>query len=151
MSQSNNRHVGGSSGGLFQPDLFLADQLTVVRGMAAWEGERQLMVAVLEDAALCFKKYMFARDRRGRNLFEEAEEWIMEEDTGAAFAFRQVCEVLGLDVEYIREGLRKWQARQMLRVDVERHEPGLAAADREISSGRWSADLVDPLRKASGE
>ena len=61
MNQSNGRQlrsVGQSSSGLFQPDLLLADQLTAVRGMAASEGERQLMVAVLEDAAHCYQKYL---------------------------------------------------------------------------------------------
>jgi len=151
MNQGNNKQVGESSGGLFQPDLLLADQLTAVRGIAAWEGERQLMVAVLEDAAHCFQKYIFSRDKRGRILFEEAEEWIMAEDTGAVVPFPHVCEVLGIDPEYIRKGLRRWQARQMLRLHIEGRERGPSPADREMSSEQWSPDVVEALKKASGE
>ena len=151
MNQGNNKEVGESSGGLFQPDLLLADQLTAVRGIARWEGERQLMVAVLEDAAHCFQKYIFSRDKRGRILFEEAEEWIMAEDTGAVVPFPRVCEVLGIDPEYIRKGLRRWQARQMLRVRVDGRDQGPSPADREMSSEPWSPDVVEALKKASGE
>lgn len=151
MNQRNNRQAGESSGGLFQPDLLLADQLTAVRGMAESEGERQLMVAVLEDAAHCFQKYIFAQDKRGRDIFEEAEEWIMEEDTGAAFPFPQVCEVLGLDAEYIRKGLRKWQSVQMLRARLEARERELDPAESEGSPDHWPPDFVEPLKKASGE
>jgi len=151
MNQSNNRQVGQSSGGLFQPDLLLADQLTAVRGMAASEGERQLMVAVLEDAAHCYQKYIFSEDKRGRILFEEAEEWIMEEDTGAAFPFPQVCEVLGIDPEYIRQGLRRWQAQQRLKVRLQSCGLEPTQIDHEMSPGCWSPHLVEPLKKASGE
>jgi len=151
MNQGNNKQVGESNGGLFQPDLLLADQLTAVRGIARWEGERQLMVAVLEDAAHCFQKYIFSRDKRGRILFEEAEEWIMAKDTGAVVPFSRVCEVLGIDPEYIRKGLRRWQARQMLRVRVDGRDQGPSPADREMSSEQWSPDVVEALRKASGE
>ena len=151
MNQGNNKQVGESSGGLFQPDLLLADQLTAVRGIARWEGERQLMVAVLEDAAHCFQKYIFSRDKRGRILFEEAEEWIMAKDTGAVVPFSRVCEVLGIDPEYIRKGLRRWQARQMLKVRVDGRDQGPSPADREMSSEQWSPDVVEALRKASGE
>jgi len=151
MNQGNNKEVGESSGGLFQPDLLLADQLTAVRGIARWEGERQLMVAVLEDAAHCFQKYIFSRDKRGRILFEEAEEWIMAKDTGAVVPFSRVCEVLGIDPEYIRKGLRRWQARQMLRVRVDGRDQGPSPADREMSSEPWSPDVVEALKKASGE
>lgn len=153
MNQSNGRQmrsVGQSSGGLFQPDLLLADQLTAVRGMAASEGERQLMVAVLEDAAHCYQKYIFSDDKRGRVLFEEAEEWIMEEDTGAAFPFPQVCEVLGIDPEYIRQGLRRWQAQQMLKARLQSQERELIQ-DGEMLSDQWTPHLVEPLKKASGE
>ena len=41
-----------------------------------WEPEEKLMLAVLDDAIACFQKYAFARDRKGKVLFQEAEEWV---------------------------------------------------------------------------
>ena len=93
-------------------DQFFGD----LRRRAAAEGEHHLLVAVLEDATNCFQKNVLAEDKRGRALFEEAEEWLMEEDTGAPFSFREVCETLGLNPIRIRAGLRAWQAREAHKV-----------------------------------
>jgi hypothetical protein len=135
----------GSKGGFSAPDVVLATQFfTELRGRAAAEGERLLMVAVLEDAAHCFRKHLFAIDRRSQSLFEEAEEWLMEEDTGAAFSFLHICESLDLEPRYIRLALRKWQEQQLEAQRVALPPPLPAAAE-------WPADLPEPLRKVSGE
>ena len=83
-----------------------------LRRLVAGEGERQLMIAVLEDAVDCFQSHLFANDKRGQRLFDEAEEWLMAENTGASFSLRNVCEVLEIQPEYIRNGLEEWRARQ---------------------------------------
>ena len=38
------------------------------------EGEERLMLAVLENAVEYFQKYVLARNPRGKQLFQEAEE-----------------------------------------------------------------------------
>ena len=80
---------------------------------AAVEGERRLLIAVLEDALHCFQKYAFAVDARSQRLFREAEEWFMQPDTGAAFTFEYICETRGLDPESVRSGLRRWCERRI--------------------------------------
>jgi len=136
----------GSKGGFSAPDVVLAAQFfTDLRGRAAAEGERLLMVAVLEDAAHCFRKHLFAIDRRSQSLFEEAEEWLMEEDTGAAFSFRHICESLDLEPRYIRLALRKWQEQQLEAQRTALPPSQLPAA------AEWSADLPEPLQKVSGQ
>lgn len=80
---------------------------------AAVEGERRLLVAILEDAIHCFQKYAFAADPRSQRLFREAEEWFMQRDSGAAFTFEYICETRGLDPESVRSGLRRWRERQL--------------------------------------
>ena len=75
--------------------------------------ERKLLAAVLADAVHCFKKHAFARRRRGRRLFREAEAWLMQCDTGAPLQFEDVCSVLGLNAEDIRKALWTWRARGM--------------------------------------
>ena len=75
----------------------------------ARQRERELMIALLEDAFNCYRKYAFSGTRRGRRLFEEAETWLMEPDTEAVVTFQYVCDVLGIDPDSIRSGLARWR------------------------------------------
>ena len=94
---------------LTEPQGLLPSQFFSRIGRAARvEGERRLMVAVLEDAVRCFRKYSVASNRRGRRLFREVEAWFMEPDTGSSLTFEYVCEASGLDADSIRSGLRRW-------------------------------------------
>lgn len=72
------------------------------------------MLAVLEDAIFCFQKNIFARDRRGRSLVREAEEWILA-NSDCPFSFENICEVLGIAPNYLRQGLLRWKQKQLAR------------------------------------
>jgi hypothetical protein len=107
---------------LFQPDTVLAPQFfaTLRRQGPRKRGEWQLIVAVLEDAVNCFQKYFLARDGYGQRLFREAYEWMMvshhappSDDDAPAFTFEYICEVLGLDPDYIRRGLQHWREERL--------------------------------------
>jgi hypothetical protein len=107
---------------LFQPDTVLAPQFfaTLRRQAPRKRGEWQLVVAVLEDAVSCYQKYFLAGDNCGQRLFREAYEWLMaSQGTAAAdddmpgFTFEYICEVLGLDPDYIRHGLQRWREQQL--------------------------------------
>lgn len=99
---------------LFQPDTLLpAQYLDTFRRKAPLEPENRLMLAVLEDAIACFQKYLFSRDAKGRAMFREAEEWIMEEGSDWLFCFENICEVLGMDPRYVRQGLVRWKERKL--------------------------------------
>ena len=65
------------------------------------------MLAVLEEAVATFQHQLGADSRRGRRLFREADEWFRSADTSWAFAFESVCDVLGLDPDYVRRGLAR--------------------------------------------
>ena len=94
---------------LTEPQSLLPSQFFGRSGRPAIvEGERKLMVAVLEDAVRCFRRYALASNRRGRRLFRETATWFMEPDTGAALTFDYVCEASGLDADSIRSSLRRW-------------------------------------------
>ncbi len=75
------------------------------------EPERVLLLALLEDAVHSYRKYATAHSRSGRAQFREVEEWLMGGADGWVFAFDNVCELLGLDPEYVRRGLRESAAR----------------------------------------
>jgi hypothetical protein len=102
--------------GFLQPDAILPTQFfQSLRSKGRFDGERRLMIAVLEDAVNCFMKQVHATDPKARQLFLDAEEWIAAEDRTWFFAFDNVCETLDLDPDYVREGLFKWRAAQRRR------------------------------------
>jgi hypothetical protein len=96
---------------LFQPDTLMPDQyLETFRRRTHLEPEKRLMLAVLEDGVACFQKYVTARDGKGKNIFQETEEWILEGPSERLFSFANVCETLGLNADYLRQGLTRWKA-----------------------------------------
>ncbi|HVN84561.1 MAG TPA: hypothetical protein VMW17_06930 [Candidatus Binatia bacterium] len=74
--------------------------------------EQRLLLAVLEEAIMCFQKYLHATDAEGRRAFRDAEDWIMEANRCDVFSFHHVCEVAGMDPAYVRRGLQQWRLRR---------------------------------------
>jgi hypothetical protein len=98
--------VEESSKSLFQPDTLLPEQFVEsLRRKPHLDPETKLMLAVLEDAVSCFTKNRYARHERGKRAFDEAKQWICDRDSDWPFSFENICEVLGLDPEYMRSGL----------------------------------------------
>jgi len=77
------------------------------------EREEALMLAVLADAIECFQKYVFADHERGKRSFQEAEDWILEKNNDWLFSFCSICEALGLDPDYLRQGLLRWKEAKL--------------------------------------
>ena len=95
---------------LFQQDVLLADQFAATfRARDSLGPEKQLILAVLEEAIHCFQKYMSAAGRRRGTLYRDAEEWIMEENNDWPFSFENSCQALGLNPGYVRQGLLHWK------------------------------------------
>ena len=98
--------------GLFTPDTLLPSQFfDRVRRRSEHDGERRLMIAVLEDAVDVYRKQAGARESRGQELFRDAEEWIEDADRTWLFSFQNICDVLDIDAEYLRRGLHAWKDR----------------------------------------
>jgi hypothetical protein len=97
---------------LFQPDTLLPSQyFDRIRRRASADGERRLMVAILEDAVDVYRKQAGARDRKRRQMFEDAEAWIESSDNSWIFSYENICDVLSIDAGYLRKGLRIWKQR----------------------------------------
>jgi len=118
--------------GLFEPDALLPAQFySAFRGGSRVRGEKRLMLAVLQDALECYQKYAFSKDCRGRQLFLEAEHWIRVPDRGWYFSFENICEILEIDPEYLRQGLHAWRQgrlQQPVSPFVHDTDPGAAVA-----------------------
>jgi len=99
---------------LFQPDTLLPEQyLETFRRKLHLEPEKKLMLAVLEDAIACYQKYILARDGKGKILFQETEEWVLDGNGDWLFSFANVCDTLGFDPDYVRRGLLEWKAKKL--------------------------------------
>ncbi len=95
---------------LFQPDTLLsAHYYGNLRRKTLIQPEMRLTLAILEDAINCFQNNLTAESGKGKMLFNEAEEWILEEDDDWIFSFRNVCELLGFNPAYLRQGLLRWK------------------------------------------
>ena len=77
------------------------------------DGEQRLMLALLESATEDFQKYVLANGKRSQELFQEAEDWILETGSPSFFSFENVCEHLQLDPTYVRKGLMRWKAAKL--------------------------------------
>ncbi len=99
---------------LLQPDTLLPSQYyAALKRKATHEPERRLAIAVLQDAVDCFQKHLRARDRKARQLFVEAEEWISSEDRSWPFSFENICDLLQINAAYLRRGLLTWRERAL--------------------------------------
>ena len=76
------------------------------------EGEKRLMLALLENAIEDFQKYALANDKARKELFQEAEEWFFATDNDSLFSFENICEYLQLNSNYLRQGLLRWKTAQ---------------------------------------
>jgi hypothetical protein len=98
---------------LFEPDTLLSAQYLENFRSKTLEPEMRLMLAVLEDAIDCFQANVMAQSGRGKKLFNEAEDWIMEKENDWIFSFGSVCEFLKFNPEYLRRGLLRWKEKKL--------------------------------------
>ena len=73
------------------------------------DGEERLMLAVLQDAVECFQRSAWSECPGEKQLFQEAERWILARNLDWVFSFENICETLKLNPGYIRRGLLIWK------------------------------------------
>ena len=109
-NQYNGTSFEGALPRLIEPEVLLPSQFYERnKHRSILEGERRLMLAVLEDAVSCFQKYAGSTRPRNKRLFQEAEEWFMDEDGSWVFSFEGICAVLDINPEYFRGQLQRWK------------------------------------------
>lgn len=90
----------------------LAEQFFGPASLATVCPEAALMCAVLEDALLCYQQ-RFATEVRCVEQAREAEEWFFCDEPHGLFSFVSICTMLGLDPEFIRQGLKRWSQSRL--------------------------------------
>ena len=125
---------------LYEPESLLPAQFFGAQekddGIAA---ERAIMQAMLADAVDCYQRYALARDTRGATLFDEAHRWIHSGDREWPLSYENVCDVLDLDADRLREGLSRWASARPRRA---RRKPVIVPV-----SGRL--ETLDDLARAA--
>jgi hypothetical protein len=97
---------------LFEPDaLASAQYFDNFQRKTLMEPEKRLMMAILEDGVYCFQDNVLAQSGKSKKLFQDAEEWLFKEGSDWIFSFRNLCELLELDAEYLRAGLMLWKQK----------------------------------------
>src|SRR5262245_5410325 len=74
--------------------------------------EQELMLAVLKDAIMIYKKQIHS----GNALFKEAETWLFDRERDWLFSVGSVCAVLGLSPEKILQNLLAWKQNALAAV-----------------------------------
>lgn len=87
-------------------DLLLVGQLSDRTRYDAWTGEMRLALAVVEDAIHTVRTTSGVATARARRLGAEAWTWLAARDTSHPFAFENLCDYLGLNAGWLRNGLR---------------------------------------------
>jgi hypothetical protein len=136
--------------GLFEPDTLLPIQyFEAMRRKHLLEGEKRLVLSVLEDAVECFMKCIDSSTNKGQRLFRDAEEWITLEDKKWVFSFDNVCEMLDVNPEYLRRGLREWKVRKLEVIERARiaraEQAALAAAQPVVQPAAEEPEVAKPV------
>ena len=128
---------------IFQPDVLVSSQyLATYQRKFQLDPERLLMLAVLEDAVVCFQDNIAATCNRKQELYRAAEQWVLDSDKSYLFSFENVCETLGYDAGYLRQGLMRWRDEALTRNSEE--QPGAAIQKRRsyrLMAGKRSHQL----------
>ena len=84
-----------------------------VRSEESAQPEKRLMLAVMENAIATFQNSISGATRRQRRLLKETEEWMYSGDISWPFSFENICALLGIEADYLRNGLAKWKKTQL--------------------------------------
>jgi hypothetical protein len=106
------------------------------------------MLAVLEDSVGHYYKYAFARDCKGRMLFNFEVDWITNPDLADPFSFESICLALQLEPDYIRGGLEKWRQAILTNVAQGERPPQIRMAYHRGADGNRTRVSAKKVRKS---
>ena len=102
-----------------EPDTLVpAQYFDCIGADAAFQPEKRLMLAVLEDAIATFQRHVLSQTRRGKQLVEEVEEWTADAGGQWPFSFENICAALDLEPEYLRAGMARWKEAELRRARI---------------------------------
>jgi hypothetical protein len=113
MRNWTDQEIEEKIGTLFYPDTIAAPEyFEGLSPKTSLDPTKKLMLAIVEDALKCFLANVSAHGGKNKKLFDEAEQWIMAEESDEIFSFATICEVLGLNPQYVRRRLMRWKEQK---------------------------------------
>ena len=133
----NNRDANN----LYDPDSLLPTQyFSGVKLPPFVQNEARLMLAILQDAVESYQRHALTRNAAHREEFEEARKWIESTESEWVFSFENICTVLGIDADYVRDGLRRTTPSKLVRAEA---MPRRAARIRPLTERRSERSARD--------
>ena len=122
------------------------------RSLAERSGEHRLVLAILADAIAVYVRSPSGGAVR-KHEARGARAWLESRDCSSPFAFGWICDVLGLDSNQLRRGLRALRARPAevaTRLALRHHGRmrGQAAQPRALRATRMAIASVAPTDRA---
>jgi len=137
-------HVFSDAEALFEDEVLLPVQYSEPSKGRLLSPEHRLLWAVLEDAVGCWQANETATGGERRRVFQEAAEWFESDADDSPFAFVVICQLFGLEPEWIRRGLQRWSERR-------RQQPGSVAplCVRRMNGSRHAIGRATSRRRAA--
>jgi hypothetical protein len=92
----------------FEVDILATEDFARIHRSRRLSPEHQLIAAVLDEAIADYQRCWKARDKKGMEQFADAQAWILESNSDWIFSFVNCCEALGIEPDYLRQGLLCW-------------------------------------------
>lgn len=106
---------------ILEPDTTLPYQYYGSRQLSGQlDGQKKLMLAVLQDAVECLEKYRASKNPIQQEVYRDALNWVRDQSADWLFCFTNVCDFLGFDPNYVRQSLlqREEQKRKKRRAKL---------------------------------
>lgn len=94
---------------IFADDPVLPEQFFSNPQAKRGRPELVLMLAVFDDAFLCFQRGVYGTGANSQALRDQAEAWFKSKDELWPFSFENICLALGLEPDHVRQRLQKWE------------------------------------------
>jgi hypothetical protein len=146
----------------FEPDVLAGEEFAGwFRPQTPPQGERLLLLAVLEEGITCYQRYAGVASAEARRLFADASAWLESTDRSHLFAFESICDTLELSADDVRRRLWAWRARRLARAalnlrpvparlpaaDAALHASPAAGAAQASRAARAGAPPTPPRRR----
>ena len=92
---------------MFEPDTLLPEQYFTLLGRKPLQGEKRLLLAMLEDAVHCFQTYLLAKKPTSGDSFRKPRSGLFPPMDSGFFSFENICDVLGINPGRMRKRSRR--------------------------------------------
>jgi hypothetical protein len=102
----------------FEADILAAEEFARIHRSRPLSPEHELMAAILEEALADYQRCWKVCDKKAMERFADAQAWILESNSEWIFSFVNCCEALGIEPDYLRQGLLRWKRTKLRKSEV---------------------------------